>query len=228
MLALKEFERDWLEQFLRSTKVPSTTMTLEQVDGFFSALIAGPVGARLDDYLGTIWSADKTDSEVPAYDDAEQERYVASLLRRHWATINQRLGEGYVHSPFFVHGRDPWRGRPWAGAFFLGMAMRETEWSLRIREEPIDFFVRIVTGLDMDIVEARETKLRLEFREKLILALPKKLLSLHHAWRGREDPFPPRPGIPPGLKVGRNERCPCGSGKKFKHCCGSPAKRELD
>ena len=22
-----------------------------------------------------------------------------------------------------------------------------------------------------------------------------------------------------GAKVGRNERCPCGSGKKFKHCC---------
>jgi uncharacterized protein len=23
-----------------------------------------------------------------------------------------------------------------------------------------------------------------------------------------------------GPKVGRNELCPCGSGKKFKHCCG--------
>ena len=22
-------------------------------------------------------------------------------------------------------------------------------------------------------------------------------------------------------KVGRNEKCPCNSGKKFKHCCGS-------
>ena len=22
-------------------------------------------------------------------------------------------------------------------------------------------------------------------------------------------------------KVGRNEKCPCGSGKKFKHCCGN-------
>jgi uncharacterized protein YecA (UPF0149 family) len=21
-------------------------------------------------------------------------------------------------------------------------------------------------------------------------------------------------------KIGRNEPCPCGSGKKFKHCCG--------
>ena len=25
----------------------------------------------------------------------------------------------------------------------------------------------------------------------------------------------------PDKKVGRNEPCPCGSGKKFKHCCGA-------
>jgi uncharacterized protein YecA (UPF0149 family) len=25
------------------------------------------------------------------------------------------------------------------------------------------------------------------------------------------------------VKVGRNDPCPCGSGKKFKKCCGSPA-----
>jgi uncharacterized protein len=23
-----------------------------------------------------------------------------------------------------------------------------------------------------------------------------------------------------GPKVGRNDPCPCGSGRKFKHCCG--------
>ena len=26
--------------------------------------------------------------------------------------------------------------------------------------------------------------------------------------------------LPAGHKVGRNEPCPCGSGKKYKHCCG--------
>ena len=29
------------------------------------------------------------------------------------------------------------------------------------------------------------------------------------------------PGLPAtSSKVGRNEPCPCGSGRKFKHCCG--------
>jgi preprotein translocase subunit SecA len=30
---------------------------------------------------------------------------------------------------------------------------------------------------------------------------------------------PPKPKAS-GRKVGRNEPCPCGSGKKYKHCCG--------
>lgn len=30
-----------------------------------------------------------------------------------------------------------------------------------------------------------------------------------------------------GLTVGRNDPCPCGSGIKFKHCCGEPFRRPL-
>ncbi|HPR90006.1 MAG TPA: SEC-C metal-binding domain-containing protein, partial [Synergistaceae bacterium] len=26
-----------------------------------------------------------------------------------------------------------------------------------------------------------------------------------------------------GPKTGRNDPCPCGSGKKYKHCCGKNA-----
>ena len=35
------------------------------------------------------------------------------------------------------------------------------------------------------------------------------------------EPAAPRPGS--GRKVGRNEPCPCASGRKYKKCCGSPA-----
>ena len=30
------------------------------------------------------------------------------------------------------------------------------------------------------------------------------------------------------VKVGRNEPCPCGSGKKYKKCCGAPVQEELE
>ena len=31
---------------------------------------------------------------------------------------------------------------------------------------------------------------------------------------------PPAPAVRPEPKTGRNDPCPCGSGKKFKKCCG--------
>lgn len=31
------------------------------------------------------------------------------------------------------------------------------------------------------------------------------------------------PYLRPGPKIGRNEPCPCGSGKKYKHCHGKLA-----
>ncbi|MDR1395015.1 MAG: SEC-C domain-containing protein, partial [Deltaproteobacteria bacterium] len=42
---------------------------------------------------------------------------------------------------------------------------------------------------------------------------------------GGDDEPPPPPKVQPsrriGAKVGRNDPCPCGSGKKYKHCCGA-------
>ena len=38
------------------------------------------------------------------------------------------------------------------------------------------------------------------------------------------DQEPPLdPIVNAGPKVGRNDPCPCGSGKKYKHCCGRAA-----
>jgi len=31
----------------------------------------------------------------------------------------------------------------------------------------------------------------------------------------------PKPFVRPGRKIGRNDPCPCGSGKKYKKCCGA-------
>jgi len=61
---------------------------------------------------------------------------------------------------------------------------------------------------------------KLFFRE----ALPELKRLAEYISQGR---LPPRPGPPPqalapagGPPVGRNDPCPCGSGRKYKHCCG--------
>jgi preprotein translocase subunit SecA len=41
------------------------------------------------------------------------------------------------------------------------------------------------------------------------------------AHTGTDGEAPKRQPIRVGPKIGRNEPCPCGSGKKYKHCCGA-------
>jgi uncharacterized protein YecA (UPF0149 family) len=48
--------------------------------------------------------------------------------------------------------------------------------------------------------------------------------SLHHIQAGLDSPPPPRLKTAEIVaKVGRNEPCPCKSGKKYKHCHGRNA-----
>jgi len=44
--------------------------------------------------------------------------------------------------------------------------------------------------------------------------------SIYHVGIAKETPQKKKEAVPVGKKVGRNDPCPCGSGKKYKHCCG--------
>ena len=54
------------------------------------------------------------------------------------------------------------------------------------------------------------------------LAAPRSALGpLRQAPPGPAAAAGGRPGAAPVAKVGRNDPCPCGSGKKYKKCCGA-------
>jgi uncharacterized protein len=64
-----------------------------------------------------------------------------------------------------------------------------------------------------------------EMRERLIAGAAAGVMAIYHYFeaerlldaRARAAARTLRRDVP---KVGRNDPCPCGSGKKFKHCCG--------
>lgn len=60
---------------------------------------------------------------------------------------------------------------------------------------------------------AFEEKILAELRD----SLADEVIANRRYWFERSIPEPVRR---PSPKVGRNEPCPCGSGKKFKNCCG--------
>jgi uncharacterized protein len=222
-IALQAFEICWLSGFLDSSKVPETTISMEWIDGLFCALNVGP-SAPPSEYMPVIWNpGDEAEDDGPTYDSAEQAEYVVGLLNRHWNTIARRLDAGYPHWPVLERQPDELDAQFWAGGFLRGIGMRSKVWATRKDNEFVMASLQMMFTLALNEEDLGESDIDFETRARLVDALPLHLVRMHHLWHGREDPFPPpTPTHYEDRKVGRNEPCPCGSGKKFKRCCGSP------
>ena len=65
---------------------------------------------------------------------------------------------------------------------------------------------------------------RLEWRYQKVREIARRSAPPRPKTALRPDLLPERP-VRSGSRVGRNDRCPCGSGKKYKRCCGQPTRQ---
>ncbi len=62
-----------------------------------------------------------------------------------------------------------------------------------------------------------------EKREQVITGMASGLLMAYRYFRGQRGTAFRREPKRSASKIGRNDFCPCGSGKKYKKCCGETA-----
>ncbi len=229
---LRTPERPWLKGFLLSKHVPDTAMTIEQVDGYFTALAVCPSEVELREYGPALWNHDDQTEAEPSYDSEEQEEYVSDLLVRYREAVKLRVAFGYPHPGLYVSSDDDAEEQDWIEGFLRGVVLRARMWGSRAEvDEDFAMFMSAIYILATGEVGG-EQRFSPEERDAFFKKLPGMLLDLYRAWRGLEARRPSRaaswmdnPGVPQraGPKIGRNEPCPCGSGRKFKRCCGSAA-----
>jgi preprotein translocase subunit SecA len=82
------------------------------------------------------------------------------------------------------------------------------------QKEGYGIFLTMVEGIKENTLKML-FRIRIPAQEQPSIAVPKKRMVLSHGGDGGSSPV--RRKSP---KVGRNDPCPCGSGKKYKHCCG--------
>jgi preprotein translocase subunit SecA len=82
------------------------------------------------------------------------------------------------------------------------------------QKEGYSIFLTMVEGIKENTLKML-FKLRISAQEQPVIAVPKRKMVLSHGGNGGSSPVKRK-----SPKVGRNDPCPCGSGKKYKHCCG--------
>jgi uncharacterized protein len=216
--ALTKDEIDWLGAVFSSERMPDDAMTVEQIDGYFCALAMDSDGHRAREAAHAILG---TAREASVFESEEQARNAASLVARMWNTIVDRLNAHYAHRPILWDSEAP-KAQGWARGFIAGMQAPGSKWWNAAESEGVCTFLVPMLGLSLDEGEQNEgLHATPESRAEWIAMLPTSTIGLYATARlylERNAPQPVR-----SSKVGRNEPCPCGSGKKFKRCRGSSA-----
>jgi uncharacterized protein len=217
-------ELDRLGDFLKSCK-GGRAMNVEVLDGFFAALIAGPETVMPSEYYREVFGGEMADAcEFGSLDEANE---ILGLMMRQWNRIASTLYKGEIHVPLiFEDEKGELHGNDWARGFVRGMQMRHDAWSELINDEKYGGSLTPMMMLyhehDED-PEMRPDPITPDKREQVIAFVAAGLMNAYDYFRkeregdlGVDAPEPRRNAS----KVGRNDPCPCGSGKKYKRCCG--------
>ena len=94
----------------------------------------------------------------------------------------------------------------------------QTDPVVAFRYESYEVFNEMTDSIAESVVK---TMLHLVPQEKVdrVQIVRNMMTNLNQAQKAGTEKAKPKTNAP-GQKVGRNEPCPCGSGKKYKHCCG--------
>lgn len=224
-VCLGESELLWLEMFLVGELTPSAAMSLECLDGFLTALVAGPDAPPMEQWLPRVWGGDEAFELVPEYQVAAQEEYVRSALDRYRRTIKLRLEAGYPIQPAVDPDFPAEIIEDWAIGFADGMQMHATSWDAAARHSQAGPALGIILMLlppeELAAPDGKIPLLANKERRQAIERLADIVRAIYAFWHD----LPPLPLFEQrrGPKVGRNEPCPCGSGRKYKKCCGAVA-----
>jgi uncharacterized protein len=215
--------------FQASPAAPKRAMSALELDGYLTGVVVTPQAApiRPSAWIAHLWGDDE-----PSFADEAQINAALGAVALHYNTLIrdidrslERLDADRIvdYRPMFVSGdQKPSHDalRTWARGFWRAMALAPATWSKLVEDERTKIIIEPFVGFfNLDELAANEIPADIDDRLDADAALiPRMILVLRKLARIREAATHSAPS-PRRSKVGRNDPCPCGSGKKYKRCC---------
>ena len=215
ILTFDEAARSRLMELLEAKSEAHNTMRCDEVQGMM-ALLSGPDALNPTNWLPEILGEE---SLFDAKERTEIERLVMAMA----ADMRMKLNEKILPDLWFYEDE---AGNPdfytWCNAYLYALDIVPTDWFEAVEQEEFEdlFYPIMALGGIYDDEENGEVILHLNEKEltQLESDLPHVLLDIYWYWQAIINK--PQTVRREGEKVGRNDPCPCGSGKKYKACCG--------
>lgn len=223
-------------------------MNLEELDGYFCALACSPQEIPSEQYMPLLWGSVADEDEL--FPDIEAVAHFIGLINRHFGGLMLRLEAEEDFKPLLLANESgELTASAWAWGFVRCMRLCLEPWDELVEDEKYNDLLLPILVLaqerdpdpDPDLPPPLEEPITPELREVLVQAMAAAAPLIYDYFREtreegrgagddddlfwerdslREDFQPQAPYRRDTPKIGRNEPCPCGSGKKYKRCCG--------
>jgi uncharacterized protein len=226
---LSDSEEQQLNVFLGRVK-GGAIPNIEALDGFFAALACCPDLVMPSEYMEVLQRGSSEDGDLDFETEEEALQFV-ELVNRHWNHVNRQLDSEEVYLPLVLEDENGnFQANDWANGFLRGTELRRSIWADFIDEDKEAGGMVPIWALayehhpDPEIRSFKEP-ISVEQREKLLVGAAAGVMRMHRYFLADRNAYSAPTGtfIRSGPKTGRNEPCPCGSGKKYKKCCGARA-----
>ena len=206
---------DALDAYLESERSPPDCMQMSELDGFLTAVAICPEIIPADDWTAVLW-----DGQEPVFADAAEKTRVLGGITGRYNEILATIDDG-SYGPIFYEDSDgsaiPYA---WAEGFLIGIGLREKVWTPLLKSPTAGQALFPILALGSEEIAEEMAP---EDIETLLadceISIPASVIEIAGYWR--DGPRQPIRRAEP--KQGRNDPCACGSGKKFKKCCGAAA-----
>jgi uncharacterized protein len=231
IVPLSEEELEELDQFLLYLD-NDESMTLDMLDGFLHAIAIGPETVMPSQWLPMVWGQQDAGDMMPPAENPEQLNHLLALVMRHFNSVVF----GFGLTPPFVEPL--WNtsqygelgeyedAEMWAHGFYQAVQLNPAAWEPLLNDPQGAEWYRPIGLLGAEEFSPDQDKLTRmpDQRHALARQIPDSLRQIHAFWLPLRHAVAERQQAQRlSTKVGRNEPCPCGSGKKFKKCCGAPS-----
>lgn len=191
---------------------------ISELDGFFTAIVSGPEVIFPSRWLPAIWG-----DVAPVWPSDEVAQRILTLLMRHMnGIVSSLMNPDFHFEPIYlereVNGETVTLVDSWCIGYMKGFSLSQDAWD-NGDDEILDYLETILLFTHGDSLEVN-TAFPDEDIAELRESIPAMARAIHTYWLGQRDDFAGMETVVlEEPKIGRNEPCPCGSGKKYKKCC---------
>lgn len=198
-------------------------LLLTELDGYLTGIAVCPEAIEPAQWLPPIWGG--LEGEGAPFEDPLDVQLFADMVQARYAEILRDLAREKPQPIYDVDERNGevlWE--EWLGGFDMAMQLRPHAWAAAAAGDDQQI-VRSLSHISTLIGIASDETTLTSLEINALCDVADRSLPAHVAMLYRL--FWPKAAAPAVLgndrqgKVGRNDPCPCGSGKKYKRCCGA-------